>query len=96
LLLVELPYCRAEESRGSIGPVDVHHFVPPHILNRTCSKDERLFRAVKTSVVGDTVRQTLPHLFLGSRSIAPDLVRKISFSAKLMVSYFFVMVHSSK
>jgi hypothetical protein len=51
---------------------------------------------MKTSVVDNEVRRTLRHLFLSSRSIAPDLVRKISFSAKLIVSYFFVMVHSMR
>jgi hypothetical protein len=63
----------------------------PHLFCRSGSKDDRLYERMKISVVSDEVRRTLPWS-LGALSIGQYFVRKIRFSAELMVSYFYLMI----
>jgi hypothetical protein len=75
-----------------MGPFGVRDHVTPHLFSRSGSKDDRLRGQKKISVVGDEVRRTLP--FVSRRVVhrGSYFVRKIVFSAELMVSYFYLII----
>jgi hypothetical protein len=65
--------------------------ITPH-FRRSRSKDDSLCGRMKISVVGDQVRWTLPLVSRRAVHRGSYFAREITFSAELMVSYFYLII----